>query len=202
MWESILAGLGFAVLLLLLWTDFLISKSKKVIFMSNQMHVLMYLGPMLLSFVLIILSQNTDEPITIYEIILILIFMVFILYIQRSNRIILLNAKHTDVVDLVDKMLKEENIKHSFFSSDSENITAFSVENINKAIVIKDFAKWIEINAFIYNRSELLISMDKYIRKNSSNLKGESNNHNLFFILLNILIIGIGAYLVFFLQTV
>ena len=196
MWEPILTGLSFTILLIVLWADFFISKKKKVFFMTNQAHVSLYMIPILLSFVMIILSQNSKELISLYEIILIVFFIAVYLYMIRFNKIILVNAFKNEVVELISNFLNEEKIQHSIFASESESVTLISIDRLRKAFVIKDFNKWIEIDSTILNNPDLLIKLDKYIKANSKDLKSKNSNHLIFFILLNILIILLATFFI------
>lgn len=195
--QNICMLICFLALFIILWLDLYFLLCNKVIYFTNQQHVLIYTIPLTISTLFLLFAQNIDAQISIYEIIVILLEVLAIIYLCNKKRIVLVNAKNESVINSLDKFLSTQDKRYKIVNSNQDNVTMVEINNLKEAIVVRDTGKWIEIDSNLSHDKRLLENLDNHF-KNEKSLEYNGGKPNVFFYILNIILLLLMVYFVFF----
>lgn len=187
---------SFMTLLAVLAVDLYFSRCTKTVFMTNQGHVNLYIIPFLLSFVLFTLAISGDGM-TPISIAMLLIFLGVYIYILSYDKIILMGAVMEDVLEEVDRYLKDSGRTYRIYVS-SDLTRTVDINNYHNAMVIRDAEKWIEIDNHIHYDEEFVEALNQHFRKKAPELSKRRTVPNVFYFLLVFFILALAYQLSFF----
>lgn len=189
----ILMIISFTVLLVILAMDVIFQRYKNPIYLSNQSHVNLYIVPFLLSFILFTLAIS-GKDMTVLGILMLLIFTAVYIYLLSFDKIILIGADMDNVLHELEYFLGESNRNFRIYRA-NERIATVEINNYRNAFIIRDADRWIEIENHIHYDDAFIADLHAYFKKRASMLKGVQPKPNIFFYLLILFIISLGALL-------
>ena len=181
---------SFLVILAVLAVDLFFYRHKKTIYMTNQSHVNLYIVPFLLSFVLFTLAIS-GEGMTPLGLSMLLIFLGIYIYILSYDKIILIGASFSDVIEELDHYLIESERNYRIYPI-NEFTSMVEINNYRNALTVRDADMWIEIDNHIHYDEAFIQDLNEYFQKKAPTLKANRKKPNITFyaLIFGILIIA------------
>lgn len=184
--------LSMACLLVILGIEYYFVRLRKPVYLSNQAHIILYITPLLISFLLFSFAIS-DGKISIMGTIFMVAFIGVFLYMLSYDKVIIRGSSIDSVIEELNSYLKASGRQFTIHPTTGRNVTV-EINNYSNALIVREAENWVEIDNHLHYDEDFIIKLNDHFRQNAKNLPLKTTKANVFFYLLILIILSLTIF--------